>query len=669
LANNEVRDSILFGGDGIRGNADDWGADSVMVLKITVCPEEGEDRNAPGTRAAVIDTAALYPNRWKFVLTMVSGTCFDTVWEGSSRTIDNMYFAGQTSPGAEGVQWFGGRWLFQHNGADVNSDWVMRYVKQRGLQNQGLMLSEGERIVFDHIEGAYTGAAGGQYSWGAITDSIGDTNEFYRHISYSWSFAHEPRIDHSTLAVVGSSPRPSPAGSKSMMLNSFMGGRGHRCPMLNGDTIMAANILVYNCVDRQTQIERQAFVSVVGLLNHVGPGTQIGQGRHMPMRVGDHCVRPGDSAGADSTCTERVYASRFSWIYPAGGDTLWNVTGTNLWRGADSLILCRDLSTDSELGTMDPSWTCGTSGDTVHSGVYSGVVPFTAADFDMPDYFYPDTTGFADTTAIMLHLDSVGAAFRLTCAGEWVSQRDTISKDAIGRFRNDLRESGTIGKGGRMDNAPGGFHVYTNTQIGQALGLADTDSVTVSLNRVTATVRYVGPDTLATVTNCTDADGDGMPAAFEALHAGLDDSDATDRASDDDFDGYIAIEEYLNGTNPNIFTNAADGSETTYGSTVYIYRAKSTAQDTLCFDATGAATTCPAIDTMIVRTWDGDSIPAGGVGKACWDGDSVRYFVSEATLSGGNLLDSLAADTLLADVIQAGCDTATVKDTSRVPNT
>jgi hypothetical protein len=122
----------------------------------------------------------------------------------------------------------------------------------------------------------------------------------------------------------------------------------------------------------------------------------------------------------------------------------------------------------------------------------------------------------------MLHLDSVGAAFRLTCAGEWVSQRDTISKDAIGRFRNDLRESGTIGKGGRMDNAPGGFHVYTNTQIGQALGLADTDSVTVSLNRVTATVRYVGPDTLATVTNCTDADGDGMPAAFEALHAGLD---------------------------------------------------------------------------------------------------------------------------------------------------
>ena len=46
-----------------------------------------------------------------------------------------------------------------------------------------------------------------------------------------------------------------------------------------------------------------------------------------------------------------------------------------------------------------------------------------------------------------------------------------------------------------------------------------------------------------------DADGDGMPDAWEKRH-GLDPADASDGPGDADADGYTNIEEYLNGTEP-----------------------------------------------------------------------------------------------------------------------
>ncbi|QDV71116.1 hypothetical protein Poly24_48490 [Rosistilla carotiformis] len=51
-----------------------------------------------------------------------------------------------------------------------------------------------------------------------------------------------------------------------------------------------------------------------------------------------------------------------------------------------------------------------------------------------------------------------------------------------------------------------------------------------------------------------DADGDGMPDAWERGH-GLDPDDVTDGAKDGDKDGYTNLEEYLNGTNPAVFVD------------------------------------------------------------------------------------------------------------------
>jgi hypothetical protein len=51
-----------------------------------------------------------------------------------------------------------------------------------------------------------------------------------------------------------------------------------------------------------------------------------------------------------------------------------------------------------------------------------------------------------------------------------------------------------------------------------------------------------------------DADRDGLPDDWESRH-GLDRRDPSDAAGDADGDGYTAIEEYLNGTDPRVFVD------------------------------------------------------------------------------------------------------------------
>lgn len=55
----------------------------------------------------------------------------------------------------------------------------------------------------------------------------------------------------------------------------------------------------------------------------------------------------------------------------------------------------------------------------------------------------------------------------------------------------------------------------------------------------------------------TDKDNDGMPDAWEEKY-GLDRSDKTDATKDTDGDGYMNIEEFLNGTNPNYKVDYTD---------------------------------------------------------------------------------------------------------------
>jgi hypothetical protein len=114
-------------------------------------------------------------------------------------------------------------------------------------------------------------------------------------------------------------------------------------------------------------------------------------------------------------------------------------------------------------------------------------------------------------TALTLVTDSVGAFQRLDCDGSWLANRDALD--------DTLTVQVTNGTGPAVDT--------------------DNDDVT----------DYVGIPVLAAGTPCTDSDSDGMPDTWEDAN-GLNKNDASDATDDDDGDGYINLEEYLNGTSP-----------------------------------------------------------------------------------------------------------------------
>lgn len=658
LAFNEVRDSILFGGDGIRGNSDDWGSDSVRVWKVTHCAdgESGGDRDpfADSSRWSVTDSVENYPTSFNIVLDLRDSACRDT---STTRTLKNTYWAGQTSRNEEGATSVGGWFVLDDGSADV----VIRYMKGRAMYSHGIAVWDAERVVIDHAEVSWSPSAGGQANLKSGSASAGDST---RHISFTWSLAFEPRIDQNTNWSVGGSNRDAPWQAISSVYRSAVLGKGHRTPNMNSDTVLLAKHIVYNAVNRHSSLHDQFSVDAYGYFVILGPSRQEGNGRDLGLFVGEGCQNTFTEG--DSICTQNLYANNFGKIDNYGTtDTIWNQTNpANMWRGADSMITCRVIPSAGG-GEPDPDWQCPSNGDTIDIRLRVGETGstrsavFTPADFGIPSYMWPDTTGYSDTTELIAQLDSVGFQHRLKCDGTWVAARDTVTRDIVNRALNELRGLTPVGAAGgdTLDNV--GFDLQF---FGASVAADLADTVTLRPNDP-GSYLYVGPDTLGVLPRCTDTDNDGMPATWEAAN-GLSDSDATDVAGDPDFDGYLNIEEYLNGTDPQVFTSADDGSEdvplwgVTYHDSIALVT-DTLIDDTLIFSPT---------DTMFYKTWRDDSIPyAGGhTGWYCVKSDQSRviYITKDTLLPSALPLDSAIADSILADWNVPGCDTASVKSTT-----
>jgi len=108
-------------------------------------------------------------------------------------------------------------------------------------------------------------------------------------------------------------------------------------------------------------------------------------------------------------------------------------------------------------------------------------------------------------------VNDVGANARLTCRGGWVSNSDALDSRLLRQVRD------RTGPASADENDDPADHGGVPTSRGG--------------------------------TPCMDSDSDGMPDEFEARY-GLDPDDPSDAARDDDGDGYINLEEYLNGTRP-----------------------------------------------------------------------------------------------------------------------
>ena len=111
------------------------------------------------------------------------------------------------------------------------------------------------------------------------------------------------------------------------------------------------------------------------------------------------------------------------------------------------------------------------------------------------------------TDAYASVLADAGANARLDCQGNWVPNSDSVDIRILADVKNG---TGWTGTGVVSPAVAGGFPVI-------ASGAA-----------------------------CTDTDKDGMPNEFENLH-GFNANDPSDNSKDADGDGYLNLEEYLNG--------------------------------------------------------------------------------------------------------------------------
>jgi hypothetical protein len=475
---------------------------------------------------------------------------------------------------------------------------VVRYLTWASQASFNILVEDCIDCVFDHISLRLSAKVGGANLFSVDVGQIATPGETLERTTISSNLLAFPDTSHPTVLAIDGDPHSSPHQRLVTLYQNFMAGPGHRMPsVVMGDTIGVYQNVWYNWQDRPGQVAE----SGQWYTHWSGNYSKTGPATPASGWKRDYALISRNlscnTTGGDGTCD-------WSWRVDShrASQTGYDetISADSLWRGSKRIIACQS-GTGSE---------CTTDGDTVPIDRQGARLPIGT--------FQPDTTALTDAKLTIL-TDSVGNAQGVDSLGNWVYRRDAFDTARVLEFNDSTGPSAIVA----------------------------VDTFTVA--------------TPATGTAGSDADVDGLPDAWEALHG------VSVNTADEDADGWNNVDEYIHGMDPNVF-NDADGvaSNQTYGSTIYIYRSKSTAQDTLCFDATGLATTCPAIDTMIVRTWDGDSIPSGGVGRACWDADSVRYFVSKSAI-GGNLLDSLAADTLLADVIQAGCDTASVKNAAEIP--
>jgi hypothetical protein len=228
------------------------------------------------------------------------------------------------------------------------------------------------------------------------------------------------------------------------------------------------------------------------------------------------------------------------YMKPGSGDndnmfTCWSEdsgTKPNAWWGYYHAVLLRNYiegikdTTDSEL---DYSWKKG--GSTTKCAENTGIIDtvFSAsiyASADSPKFVPPMWSAVATYDSLIgssVSDSRLGNYRGLNCDGTWNYRRDGLDSALIQNIISDADP--VIPDDHKTFYPPDGW------------------------------------DVPAAGTACTDTDGDGMPNEFEDAYSSyLNKNDATDDDEDPDSDGWYNLQEYLNGSNPTVFTNP-DGSE------------------------------------------------------------------------------------------------------------
>jgi hypothetical protein len=146
-----------------------------------------------------------------------------------------------------------------------------------------------------------------------------------------------------------------------------------------------------------------------------------------------------------------------------------------------------------------------------------------------------DITPVTELEALLLADGGVGASRRLDENGVWVFQRDQVDARVLQDYVNGTGD--TLLENVDDVSPDGGWPYWTGAAYAYVLE--------------SEFIAHPDDYPLQTGTPYPDADADGMSDVWEQHH-GLNPNDAADRLEDGDHDGYENLEEFLNGTDPNV---------------------------------------------------------------------------------------------------------------------
>lgn len=453
-----------------------------------------------------------------------------------------VYFAGQTSRG-EGLALWGGRvGIVSPTFADTVQDILVRFITNSTMGDFRL---SGYKAYFDHITGRWSANAGGQHNFsiGADTSEGALQSRFSRHLTAAYLLSYEPRSAHPTNMHFGSSPRDVPSTSQGLLYRSVPCiSIGHRCPNLQWDTATIAQVINFNWRDRAMGAANGVIANIISTYSLTGVGTAGGGIRPMPFWSGNECSGQGPqylANGGDGNCSRQLYISKM-WYHsdyfniddltmadPRNDDPirLWKTTVYG-----DSVLVCRITYATSygTLNWLEAGSQCGTLGDTIPTHHRS--LTFI---HHTPEWSYPPDTSAMTIALVDSILDEVGNSKKLTCDGYFESRRSSLDSSRVAWLRNERD-----GLGGDVGlNFPGVESAWPGT-----VTIPGNPEV---LGGAVVTKDEWTPD--PNITQCTDTDDDGMPDDFETACFG--DATSGNPALDLSGDGYLNIEEYLNGTN------------------------------------------------------------------------------------------------------------------------
>lgn len=431
-------------------------------------------------------------------------------------TLKNTYIAGQTAPGG-GITITEGRIRVDPIG--TNSDVVIRYITMAKGTAEHIRVC-GERVVLDHISSYWSSSSGGGGD-NTLMTCAGDGTpvEFFGSYTLSNNLACEAHDAHATIMTLQSRINTG--------YRNFLCGPARRFPNMTSDSSAInqgqtgsewLNNVMYNWRGDggATAFTRNIIIGDV-LENYYkpGPGVQTDENiSYMPgiWRDGENINKQQWFHISVYWCNNRSVHNGYDRTLPC--DSAW-VDGGNYQE-----LTCNRLPDNF----AHPTTNACEANNNAFPTVYRRSIPMAEYIGDTAKYAYtasPITDAFIEDSVLAL----VGNSRGLNCDGSWTFRRSAYDSTKIQQFRDST-----------------GLSVYINWTASRN----HPDSIPI------VAVPAVG-------TACTDTDNDGMPDEWEDLY-GLNKNLATDNAGDVDGDIWLNIEEYLNGTNPNVFNNA-DGSE------------------------------------------------------------------------------------------------------------